>query len=123
MPQMAQNDFLDAFLTATITETEPAKAALSRVKFTKFLVEEFGTNEHRNYSKMSVRYIGIGAFKHQDPDVRQAGQDLVILLYKVDPKTIRVVMPEDNSNTRRSHAYKYVFEEMDRYDRKLRKNI
>ena len=70
----------------------------------------------------NIAEFGAGAVKHQDPDVREAGQDLVIFLYKADQKTVRRVMPEDNSNTRRSHAYKYVFEEMDRYDRKLRKN-
>ena len=54
MPQMAQTDFLDAFLTATIAEKEPAKAALSRVKFTKFLEEEFGISYRRKYSLISV---------------------------------------------------------------------
>ena len=44
MPQMKQNDFLDLLLTATIAAKEPVKAALSRIKFTRFLVEEFGTN-------------------------------------------------------------------------------
>ena len=74
---------------------------------------------------MCVRNLakfGVGAVKHQDPDVRKAGQGLVIYLYRADPKTVRKAMPEDNSSTRRSHAYKYVFEEMERFDRKIRKN-
>ena len=89
-------------------------------------MEEFGISDKKMYSLMSVKILVqfcLGAEKHQDPNVRQAGQDLVIFLYKADQKTVRRVMPEDNSNTRRSHAYKYVFEEMDRYDRKLRENI
>ena len=124
MPKMEELDVLDELLTSTITAKEPAKVALSRVKLTKFLVEEFGISEEKN-DPMCVKNLtqfGAGAVKHQDPDAREAGQDLVIFLYKADQKTVRRVMPEDNSNTRRSHAYRYVFEEMDRYDRKIRKN-
>ena len=87
-------------------------------------MEEFVISDEKN-DPMCVKNLaefGAGAVKHQDPDVREAGQDLVIFLYKADQTTVRRVMPEDNSNTRRSHAYKYVFEEMDRYDRKIRKN-
>ena len=46
----------------------------------------------------------------------------MIYLYRAKPRTVRKVMPEDNSSTRKSHAYKCVFEEMERYDRKIRKN-
>ena len=42
MPKMEELDVLDELLTSTITAKEPAKVALSRVKLTKFLVEEFG---------------------------------------------------------------------------------
>ena len=124
MPKMEELDVLDELLTSPITVKEPAKVALSRVKFTRFLVEEYGISDEKN-DPMCVRNLakfGAGAVKHQDPDVRQAGQDLVIYLYRADPKTVRKVMPEDNNSTRRSHAYKYVFEEMERYDRKIRKN-
>ena len=107
MPKMEELDVLDELLTSTITAKEPAKVALSRVKLTKFLVEEFGISEEKN-DPMCVKNLaefGAGAVKHQDPDVWEAGQDFIIFLYKADQKTVRRVMPEDNS--RRSHAYKY----------------
>ena len=85
-------------------------------------MEEFGISDEKNHPRCvkNLAEFGAGAVKHQDPDVREAGQDLVIFLYKADQKTVRRVMPA-NSNTRRSHAYKYVFEDTDRYDRKFRK--
>ena len=70
-------------------------------------MEEFGISDEKN-DPMCVKNLaefGAGAVKHQDPDVREAGQDFIIFLYKADQKTVRRVMPEDNS--RRSHAYKY----------------
>ena len=50
--------------------------------------------------------------------VRQAGQEVVLVLYKVDQEAVRAEMPEDNYRTRRSHAMKYVFEQMDDYDKR-----
>lgn len=89
---------------------------------------------------MSVRNLaqfGVTAVQHQDPEVRQAGQDLVLLLYKVDQEAVRKEMPEDNNRNRykeysafeigrswaliifrRSHANRYVFEQMDEYDKR-----
>ena len=124
MPKLEELDVLDELLTANITSKEPPKVALSRVKFTKFLVEEYGISDDKD-DPMCVKNLakfGAGTVQHQDPDVRQAGQDLMIFLYKADQKVVRRALPEDNSNTRRSHAYKYVFEEMDRYDKKIKRN-
>jgi len=123
MPKLEELDVLDALITAKITTKEPPKVAMSRVKFTKFLVEEYGVSDEKD-DLMCVKNLakfGAGAVQHQDPDVRQAGQDLMIFLYKADQKVVRRALPEDNSNTRRSHTYKYVFEELDRYDKKLRR--
>ena len=50
--------------------------------------------------------------------MREAGQELVLLLYRVDQEAVRREMPEDNTRTRRSHATRHVFERMDQYDRK-----
>ena len=67
--------------------------------------------------------------------MRQAGQEVVLVLYKVDQEAVRAEMPEDNYRTRsvtclslslrtdhffarRSHAMKYVFEQMDEYDKR-----
>ena len=41
-----------------------------------------------------------------------------MILYKVDQEAVRAEMPEDNYRTRRSHAMKYVFEQMDDYDKR-----
>ena len=41
-PKMEELDVLETILTAKITIKEPSKVALSRVKFTKFLVEHYG---------------------------------------------------------------------------------
>ena len=62
--------------------------------------------------------FGVDAVQHPDPEVRQAGQELVLLLYKADQETVRAEMPEDNNRNRRSHANRYVFEQMDQYDKK-----
>ena len=62
--------------------------------------------------------FGVEGVQHQDPEVRQAGQELLLVLYKVDQEAVRAEMPEDNYRTRRSHAIKYVFEQMDDYDRR-----
>ena len=43
---------------------------------------------------------------------------MVLVLYKVDQEAVRAEMPEDNYRTRRSHAMKYVFEQMDDYDKR-----
>ena len=63
-------------------------------------------------------WFGVDAVQHPDPEVRQAGQELVLLLYKADQETVRAEMPEDNNWNRRSHANRYVFEQMDQYDKK-----
>lgn len=122
MPKMEELDVLDELLTSPITLKEPSKVALSRVKFTKFLVEEYGLSDDKDdpMCVKSLARFGCGAVQHQDPDVRQAGQDLLLFLYRAEPRTVRKAMPQDNSSTRRSHAYKYVFEQMDRHDRKNR---
>ena len=68
---------------------------------------------------MSVKNLaqfGVNAVQHQDPEVRQAGQELVLLLYKVmlqnliilvgnktlqvDQDAVRKEMPEDNNSNR-----------------------
>ena len=41
-PKMEELDVLDALLTEKITNKEPPKVALSRVKFTQFLVQQYG---------------------------------------------------------------------------------
>ena len=41
-PKIEELDFLDALLTEKITSKEPPKVALSRVKFTQFLVQQYG---------------------------------------------------------------------------------
>ena len=99
---MEELDVLETILTAKITNKEPSKVALSRVKFTKFLVEHYGISDEKN-DPMSIRHLaefGVEAIKHHDPEVRQAGQDLVLLLYKVDQDAVRKVMPEDNASNR-----------------------
>ena len=67
--------------------------------------------------------FGVEAVQHQDPEVRQAGQELLLVLYKVDQEAVRAEMPEDNYRTRRSHAMKYVFEQMDHYDSRHGKKL
>ena len=41
-PKIEELDVLDALLTEKITSKEPPKVALSRVKFTQFLVQQYG---------------------------------------------------------------------------------
>ena len=47
-PRMEELDVLETVLTAKITTKEPNKVALSRVKFTHFLVEHYGIR-YTNY--------------------------------------------------------------------------
>ena len=101
-PRLEELDVLELLLTQKITVKEPPKVALSRVKFTKFLAEHYGISEELE-DPMSVRNLaqfGVTAVQHQDPEVRQAGQDLVLLLYKVDQEAVRKEMPEDNNRNR-----------------------
>ncbi len=49
--------------------------------------------------------------------MRAAGQELVLLLYRVDQEAVRKEMPEDNTRTRRSHATRHMFEKMEEYDK------
>lgn len=119
-PKMEELDVLDGLLTEKITNKEPPKVALSRVKFTQFLVQQYGISDEKDDPMCVSRLarFGVEGVKHQDPEVRQAGQELLLVLYKVDQETVRAEMPEDNYRTRRSHAIKYVFEQMDDYDRR-----
>ena len=41
-PKMEELDVLDALLTEKMTSKEPPKVGLSRVKFTQFLVQQYG---------------------------------------------------------------------------------
>ena len=119
-PRLEELDVLEVLLTEKITVKEPPKVALSRVKFTKFLVESYGISEEKG-DPMSVKHLagfGVNAVHHQDPEVRAAGQELVLLLYRVDQETVRREMPEDNTRTRRSHATRHVFEKMEEWDKK-----
>ena len=54
-PKMEELDALESVLTQRITNKELAKVAVSRVKFTQMLVEQFGISEEKN-DPMSVRY-------------------------------------------------------------------
>ena len=57
-PKMEELDALESVLTQRITNKELAKVAVSRVKFTQMLVEQFGISEEKN-DPMSVRYLPI----------------------------------------------------------------
>ena len=54
-PKMEELDVLETILTAKITNKEPSKVALSRVKFTKFLVEHYGISDEKN-DPMNIRW-------------------------------------------------------------------
>lgn len=121
-PKVEELSVLEELLTEKVTSKELAKVALSRVKFTKFLVAEYGLSEEDG-DPMCVKNLaefGSGAVSHPDPEVRAAGQELVILLYRADPGEVRRALPEDNRANRRSHAFRNVFQEMERIDKKAR---
>ena len=66
-PRLEELDVLEVLLTERITVKEPPKVALSRVKFTKFLVESYGISEEKN-DPMSVSRLagfGVNAVQHQ----------------------------------------------------------
>ena len=58
-PKMEELDVLELMLTEKITVKEPPKVALSRVKFTKFLVEHYGIRyvEHIQLSVINIAFI------------------------------------------------------------------
>ena len=56
---MEELDVLELMLTEKITVKEPPKVALSRVKFTKFLVEHYGIRYvvHVQLSVINIAFI------------------------------------------------------------------
>ena len=66
-PRLEELDVLELLLTEKITVKEPPKVALSRVQFTKFLVESYGISEEKG-DPMSVKNLagfGVNAVQHQ----------------------------------------------------------
>ena len=54
-----------------------------RYFFQNFIISMISEEKNDPMSIKNLAQFAVDAVKHQDPEVRQAGQDLVLMLYKV----------------------------------------
>ncbi|XP_023330117.1 centrosomal protein of 104 kDa [Eurytemora carolleeae] len=91
---------LDDLLTEDIQQKSLAVVTSIRVDLVTFLITFYGISDDPKDS-MSIRNLSklsLGALEHTSSIVREAGQELVLLLYRKDPRIVRQTLEKVPGN-------------------------
>ncbi|XP_055298769.1 centrosomal protein of 104 kDa isoform X2 [Sitodiplosis mosellana] len=117
-PEVRQQHLVAPALSRPVGSGTHPRLALSRMQMLEQLVLSQGISSDKQ-SGLTCRLLsesGCSGIHHPAEPVRKVAERVLLLVYKVNPRLVRKLLPPDDDITRRNLLYRQLFTEFDKID-------
>lgn len=120
-----QQNLIAPSLSRPVGSGTHPRLALSRMQMLEQLVLSQGISSDKQ-SGLTCRILsecGCSGIHHPAEPVRKVAERVLLLVYKVNPRLVRKLLPPDDDITRRNLLYRQLFAEFDKIDEGRRREM
>lgn len=121
-PEVQKLNLVAPSLSRPVGSASHPRLAMSRLQMLEQLVLTLGISPDK-HSGLTCRILaeaGISGINHPTEGVRKIAERVLLLVYRVNQRLVRKLVPPDDDVTRRNLMYRQLFQEFDKID--LEKN-
>lgn len=117
-PEVQKLNLVAPSLSRPVGSASHPRLAMSRLQMLEQLVLTLGINADKQ-SGLTCRILaeaGISGINHPTEGVRKIAERVLLLVYRVNRRLVRKLVPPDDDVTRRNLMYRQLFQEFDKID-------
>lgn len=117
-PEVQKLNLVAPSLSRPVGSASHPRLAMSRLQMLEQLVLTLGisTDKHSGLTCRILAEAGISGINHPTEGVRKIAERVLLLVYRVNRRLVRKLVPPDDDVTRRNLMYRQLFHEFDKID-------
>lgn len=123
-PEVQKLNLVAPSLSRPVGSASHPRLAMSRLQMLEQLVLTLGisTDKHSGLTCRILAEAGNSGINHPTEGVRKIAERVLLLVYRVNRRLVRKLVPPDDDVTRRNLMYRQLFHEFDKIDQEKKAN-
>lgn len=124
-PEVHKQHLVAPSLSRPVGSGSHPRLALSRLQMLEQLVlaQGISTDKQSGLTCRILAEAGISGINHPTEGVRKVAERILLLVYRVNRRLVRKIVPPDDDVTRRNLMYRQLFQEFDKIDSEKKKEF